>query len=133
VIRIVLVDDDPSARFIIRTILGDEPEAFQIVGETGRASEAMELIDGCAPDVVLLDARMPMIDGYELAAQIRERCPQMGIVMLSSLVDEEVRIRAEAAGIHACVDKGDFDNVPRILREVAGRISQEPGATGAPG
>lgn len=129
----MLVDDDPSARFIIRTILGDEPEDFEIVGETGRSSEAFDLIDGCTPDVVLLDARMPLIDGYELAAQIRDRCPKMGIVMLSSLVDDEVRSRAEAAGIHACVDKGDFDNVPRVLREVAERISQEPGATAAPG
>jgi NarL family two-component system response regulator LiaR len=130
VIRIVLVDDDPSARFIIRTILGDEPDDFEIVSETGRASEAMELIDGCTPDIVLLDARMPLIDGYELAGQIRDRCPQIGLVLLSSFVDEEVRRRAREAGIHACLDKGDFDAVPRVLREVA---SREPGATAAPG
>jgi DNA-binding NarL/FixJ family response regulator len=130
VITLVLVDDDPSARFIIRTILGDEPEDFSILAETGRSSEALALLDEFTPDIVLLDARMPMIDGYQLAAQIHERSPQTGLVLLSSLVDAEVRRLAAEAGIHACVDKGDFDGVPRVLREVA---SRGPGATAAPG
>src|SRR5687768_12449011 len=109
----MLVDDDPSARFLMRTILGDHPEDFDVVSETGHAREAPALLEATSPSVVLLDARMPILDGYELAVQLRAADPGVRLVLLSSYVDEEVRDRARAAGIDACLDKGDFDVVPQ--------------------
>jgi DNA-binding NarL/FixJ family response regulator len=126
----MLVDDDPSARFIMRTILGDFPDEFEIVAETGRAPEAAGLLSESRPEVVLLDARMPLLSGYELAGRLREVDGAVRLVLLTSFVDDEVRSRARQAGIDACMDKGEFDEIPRVVREV---VSQEPGATAAPG
>jgi DNA-binding NarL/FixJ family response regulator len=126
----MLVDDDPSARFLLRTILGDHPDEFEIVAETGRAAEAPGLMREHAPEVVLLDAMMPITNGYELAGQLREVQPPVRLVLLTSYVDDDVRTRAEAASIDACLDKGEFDEVPRVVREV---VSREPGGTAARG
>jgi DNA-binding NarL/FixJ family response regulator len=126
----MLVDDDPSARFLLRTILGDHPEEFEVVAETGRAAEAVELMREHAPDVVLLDAMMPLTDGYEVAGDLREVHPPIRLILLTSFVDEEVLARATTARIDATLDKGEFDAVPRVVREV---VNREPGATGAPG
>jgi DNA-binding NarL/FixJ family response regulator len=114
----MLVDDDPSARFLLRTILGDFPDEFDVVGETGRASEAVALLHDTDADVVLLDAMMPLTDGYELAGHLRRARPGIALVLLTSYVDDEVRERARTAGIDACLDKGEFDEVPRVVREV---------------
>lgn len=125
----MLVDDDPSARFLLRTILGDHPEEFEVVAETGRAAEAAGLMREHAPDVVLLDAMMPITDGYELAGQLLEAQPSIRLVLLTSYVDDDVRARARTAHIHACLDKGEFDEVPRVVRAV---VNLEPGATAGP-
>ena len=128
--RIMLVDDDPSARFLMRTILGDFPDEFDVVAETGRASEALDLLREATPDVVLLDARMPITDGYELAVILRQAHPPIRLILLTAYIDDEVRTRARDAQIDACLDKGEYDEVPRVVREV---VSREPGATAAPG
>ena len=114
----MLVDDDPSARFLMRTILGDFPDEFDIVAETGHAGRALAMMHDAKPDVVLLDARMPITDGYELGAQMLRARPDLQLVLLSAMVDRDVRERAAAAGIHACLDKGAFDQVPNVVREL---------------
>jgi DNA-binding NarL/FixJ family response regulator len=126
----MLVDDDSSARFLMRTILGDFPDEFEIVGETGLAAEALDLMLRSRPDVVLLDARMQLTDGYETATQLLRARPDVHLVLLSAVVDEEVRAQAQAAGIHACLDKGAFDDVPGVIR---GLLSPGPDGSAAPG
>ncbi len=128
-IRIMLVDDDSSSRLLMRTILGDHPDEFEVVAETADAREAVGLLDA-APHVALLDARMPLMDGYEVAERLLEADPAIRLVLLSAHVDEEVRARAQAVGIHACLDKSEFDSIPQYVRDV---VSLEPGATAAPG
>src|SRR5687768_10225431 len=100
-IRVMLVDDDSSARFLLETILGDHPDEFTVVAEVGRASDALECLAETRPDVVLLDARMPMTDGYALAGELLSARPDIRMILLSAMVDEDVRRQARAAGIHA--------------------------------
>ena len=128
-IRIMLVDDDSSSRFLMRTILGDHPDEFEIVAETANAREAVALLDA-EPQVALLDARMPLMDGYELAGLLLEADPAIRLVLMSAHVDEQVRRRARSVGIHACLDKGEFDAIPQYVRQV---VSPEPGASVTPG
>jgi DNA-binding NarL/FixJ family response regulator len=73
---------------------------------------------------------MPLTDGYEVAGHLREAHPPIRLILLTSFVDEEVLARATTARIDATLDKGEFDAVPRVVREV---VSREPGATAAPG
>jgi CheY-like chemotaxis protein len=92
-----------------------------VAGEADGARAALEAIDGVDPDVVVLDAMMPVVDGFEAAPMILERRPGQPIVLCSALVDDAVRARAERAGIAACLSKDEFDDLPRVALELGGR------------
>ena len=116
----MVVDDQPDVRFLVRAVLGEHPD-LEVVAEADGAASALALIAGAAPDVALLDARMPAVDGFELAPQLLEAVPGLRVVVLTSLVDEAVEARARAAGAVACVPKADFDGLAPLIRRVASR------------
>jgi CheY-like chemotaxis protein len=62
-----------------------------------------------------------VVDGFEAAGMILDRRPGMPIMLCSALVDDEVRARAEEAGIATCLSKGDFEAIPRVALRLAGR------------
>lgn len=120
-IRLMVVDDTADVRFLVRATMDDAGQGIEIVAEVDGGRTALERLDSADPDVVLLDARMPLMDGYELAAAILEARPGQPLVLLTSVVDDEIRARARAAGISECVEKGRFDDLPEIVRRAAGR------------
>ena len=119
-VRVLVVDDHADVRFLVRVILGDAGPDVAFAGEAAGAREALEALDTSQPDVVVLDARMPGVDGFEAAGMLLERRPGLAILLCSAIVDDEVRTRAEAAGIAACVSKDHFDAIPRLAVELAG-------------
>jgi CheY-like chemotaxis protein len=120
-VRLMIVDDHADVRYLIRAIVQDAGGGEVVVaGEADGAQSALEAIDGVDPDVVVLDARMPVVDGFEAAPLLLERRPGQKILLCSALVDDTVRARAAAAGIAACVSKDDLEAIPRIARELAG-------------
>ena len=119
-IRVMVVDDQSDVRFLVGVILGEHDD-MQIVAEAPGADEALAALDAAAPDVAVVDARMPRIDGYELTARLLERRPQLLIALLTSIVDEVIEEQARAAGAHACASKADFDALPGVIRSLAGR------------
>jgi two-component system chemotaxis response regulator CheY len=114
----MVVDDQSDIRFLVRAYV--EGRGVDVVAEADGLESALEQIDEAEPDVILLDARMPLIDGFEAAPLIFERRPGVRIVLLSALVDDQVREQAAAAGIHACLSKDQFGSVASTVREVAG-------------
>jgi two-component system nitrate/nitrite response regulator NarL len=80
--RILIVDDHPLARRAIRTMLEDEA-AYIIVGEASNGLEALEACERLNPDVVLLDIRMPGMNGLETTRLIREQYAQIKVIILS--------------------------------------------------
>jgi len=66
---VVIVDDEPPARSRLRQLVGDL-EGFRVVGEASHGEEALELCNTLRPDVVLLDIRMPGVDGLQVASQL---------------------------------------------------------------
>ena len=116
----MIVDDHADVRYLIRAIVQDAGGEVVVAGEADGAQSALEAIDGVDPDVVVLDARMPVVDGFEAAPLLLERRPGQKILLCSALVDDTVRARAAAAGIAACVSKDDLEAIPRIARELAG-------------
>ena len=90
-------------------------------GEASGAGEALAALDALAPDVVVLDARMPLVDGFEAAGMLLARRPGLPILLCSAIVDDDIRSRAEAAGIAACLSKDHFEAIPRVALELAGR------------
>jgi DNA-binding NarL/FixJ family response regulator len=119
-IRVMVVDDASDVRFLVRVILGDH-EDLEIVAEAATAQEALDAFDDAAPDVAIVDARMPMVDGYELSRELLIRRPGFPIALLTSVVDDIIEAEAAAAGVAAVASKADFDALPGIVRRLAGR------------
>jgi CheY-like chemotaxis protein len=118
-VRVMIVDDHADVRFLIRAILDDADEDVVFVGEADGVRAALESIDELDPDVVVLDAVMPAVGGIEAAPMILARRPQQKILLCSALVDDDVRGRAELAGISDCVSKDDMEAIPGIAFRLA--------------
>jgi DNA-binding NarL/FixJ family response regulator len=116
----MIVDDTADVRFLLRAIIDDADEDIAVAGEADGLRAVLDSIDAVDPDVVVLDAVMPVVGGIEAAPLILARRPEQKILLCSALVDDDVRDRAEAAGIAACVSKDDMDAIPRIAVELAG-------------
>jgi DNA-binding NarL/FixJ family response regulator len=119
-VRVMVIDDQADVRFLVGLVLGDHPD-IDLVAEADGAEEALARVAGAAPDVALLDARMPIMDGFELAPRLLEQVPAMRIAVLTSLVDDVIEQRAREAGAHACASKADFDALPDLVRRLAQR------------
>jgi DNA-binding NarL/FixJ family response regulator len=102
-VRIVVADDDPLFARMVRAHVSARPE-FEIVGIATNGLEAVELTDELAPDIVLMDVGMPILDGIEAAQIIRDR-PDPPAVVLVTGEDEESDTRAYTAGAAAYVRK----------------------------
>ncbi|HEV2581712.1 MAG TPA: response regulator transcription factor [Ktedonobacteraceae bacterium] len=118
-IRLVLVDDQPSVRQGLRMRLTVEPD-MTVVGEANNGREAMILVQQLAPDIVLMDVEMPVMDGIEVSAVMHASNPQTAVVMLSIYDDVSTRARARAAGAAAFVHKsGAIEVLLATIRQVA--------------
>jgi DNA-binding NarL/FixJ family response regulator len=103
-LRVLLVEDDAETRGMLRELL--EGEDIAIVGEAGNGSEAVRLAQEHAPDVVLMDVRMPVMDGIEATRIIASSHLSTRVVILSSFDDRVLRQAAADAGAYAYVVKG---------------------------
>ena len=97
VVRVVLVDDDPLVRTGLRLVLGGAPR-LEIVGEAGDGAEGLDVIDRTRPDVVLMDIRMPRMDGLTATRELIGRPDPPKIVVLTTFDADEYVIRALASG-----------------------------------
>jgi CheY-like chemotaxis protein len=119
-VRVLVVDDHADVRFLVRVILGDAGPDVAFAAEAAGAEEALEALESAEPDVVVLDALMPGVDGFETAGMLLERRPGLPILLCSAIVDDVVRTRAEAAGIADCVSKDHFEAIPEMVLRLAG-------------
>ena len=102
-IRIVVADDDPLFPRMVRAHVSARPE-FEVVGIATNGLEALELSDELAPDVILMDVGMPLLDGIEAAQILRDR-PDPPAVVLITGDDGASAARAYTAGVAAYVRK----------------------------
>jgi DNA-binding NarL/FixJ family response regulator len=119
-IRVMVVDDQSDVRFLIGVILGDHAD-MRIVAEAASAAEALDRFDEAEADVAIVDLRMPAVDGLELCGQLLARRPDLPIAILTSMVDEYIEAQALGAGARLCASKEDFDQLPQVVRTLAGR------------
>ena len=95
--RVVVVDDQELMRRGLTMLLGTE-DGVSVVGEAGDGHAALAVIAATAPDIVLTDARMPVMDGVSLAAAVREAYPELPVVILTTFDDDDLVQRALGAG-----------------------------------
>jgi DNA-binding NarL/FixJ family response regulator len=103
-LRVLIVDDDEAVRNVLADVLAEE--GMEIAGCAGNAIEGVSLALTHSPDIVILDFRMPGLNGIEAARQIRDGDASVRVVLLSAYDDPTLHERARAAGASAFLSKG---------------------------
>ncbi|QKE83492.1 response regulator transcription factor [Arthrobacter sp. NEB 688] len=96
-IRLLVVDDHPVVRAGMVAVLGEEPD-LDVVGEAGNGAEALALVPRLTPDVVLMDLRMPVMDGAEATARLRSMPSAPQVLVLTTYDTDADIVRAVEAG-----------------------------------
>ncbi|MBI5856166.1 MAG: response regulator transcription factor [Sphingobacteriales bacterium] len=97
-IKLLVAEDHSIVREGIVSLLQAEP-SFEVVATAGNGKEVVELLSRYEPDVCLLDISMPLMDGMETASWIREKKPQIKIIMLTTYNDKEIVSEMIHAGV----------------------------------
>ena len=129
-IRVVIAEDEAIIRMVLRETL--EEEGYEVVGETGRGDEVVDLVRNLQPDLAVLDVKMPGADGLSAAATITEE-KLCAVLMLTAFSQREIIEQARDAGALAFLVKPfqRSDLVPAIevaigrfreLRDLTGEI-----------
>jgi len=96
-VSVLIVDDQRLVREGVASLLGIQ-EGIIVVGTAVDGKQAVEMASSHLPDVVLMDVRMPVMDGIEATALIKERLPGCQVVMLTTFDDDETIVKALQAG-----------------------------------
>ena len=96
-LRVLIVDDHPVVRVGLKTLL-ESNRRFVVSGMASSAEEAIEEVTRCVPDVVLMDLRMPQVEGVEAILQLRRLQPSLRILVLTNYEQDEYILRALQAG-----------------------------------
>jgi DNA-binding NarL/FixJ family response regulator len=96
-VRVLVVDDQQLVREGVASLLSIQP-GIEVVGMAANGKEAIERAAALSPDVVLMDVRMPELDGVAAVAVLRRRAPASRVVMLTTFDDEEYVVQALRAG-----------------------------------
>jgi DNA-binding NarL/FixJ family response regulator len=127
--RVLLVDDHALLRTGVANIINQEPD-LRVVAEAGNGLEAIEAYEQHRPDVMLLDLRMPVLEGVEVVRRVRERDPGARVIVLTTYDTDDEITRALKAGAKAYVLKDiSADNLVSCIRDVlAGKTYIAPAA-----
>ncbi|MFF1477288.1 response regulator [Streptomyces sp. NPDC058301] len=129
-IRLLVVDDDPLVRAGLTFMLGGRDD-LEIVGEASDGSQVEELADRLRPDVVLMDIRMPNVDGLTATESLRARPDAPEVIVLTTFHADEQVVRALRAGAAGFVlkDTAPAEIVAAVRRVAAGEPVLSPAVT----
>jgi two-component system, NarL family, response regulator NreC len=126
-IRILLADDHTVVRKGLRLLL-ESQTGFQVVAEAGDGRQAVTLAEQAAPDVVVMDVAMPILNGIEAARQIVSKQPHPEVVFLSMHSDESYVLRALKAGARGYLlkDSAEYDLINAVKAVTEGKAYFSP-------
>ncbi|OHE63375.1 MAG: DNA-binding response regulator, partial [Treponema sp. GWB1_62_6] len=117
-IRVAVVDDQELVRDSLRILLSAQAD-LEVVGIGKDGYDALKLVDSLKPDVVLLDIRMPIMDGVEATAMLKKRSPGTSIIILTTFDDDEYVLKAIKNGASGYLLKSaDMDELAEAIRTV---------------
>jgi DNA-binding NarL/FixJ family response regulator len=120
-VRVILVEDNDIFRETLELLFGLRDE-IDVVGSVNMGDSAPALVAELKPDVVLMDYRMPGLNGAEATRAVLDAWPGTSVVCLSASVTAQEVNEVLAAGAVACVTKDeDFDRLVKTVQEAAGR------------
>ncbi|GAA1017615.1 DNA-binding response regulator [Acrocarpospora pleiomorpha] len=128
-VRVLVVDDQQLIRESIASLLDIQP-GITVVGMAGDGRAAVDLVLTLSPDVVLMDVRMPTMDGIEAVAVLRDRAPACRVVMLTTFDDEEYVVAALRAGASGYLlkDRPSRELADAVRLAHAGVVQFDPAA-----
>lgn len=129
-IRLLIVDDDPLVRSGLAMILGGTP-TLTVVGQAADGRAGLAAVDELEPDVVLIDIRMPVMDGIEATVALTARKSPPKVIVLTTFDADDYVMRALAAGASGFLlkDTAPEDIVAAIHRVAAGEPMLSPSVT----
>jgi len=118
-LRVVLADDHPVVRDGLRALLGSL-DGFEVVGEAADGEAAVREVQLTHPDVVMMDVRMPVLDGVAATRRIRVACPATAVLVLTMHDDDATVLTAMQAGARGYLLKdAEQDEIVAAIRAVA--------------
>ncbi|WMI82694.1 response regulator [Anaerotignum sp. MB30-C6] len=115
--KIVVVDDSPFSVAMISKILGEK--GFEVIGSANSLQEAVEVVSTLKPDLVTMDMTMPDADGLACTRAIREIDPNLKVIIISSMMDEEILRKAKKEKISGYIQKPvDGDELSLLIRRI---------------
>ena len=126
--RVMLVDDHSIMRDLLRDALEGTGE-YQVVAQAADGAEALRMVEEIAPDVIVMDVIMPVMDGIEACREITDRLPETRVLMLTASNEQEAVVRSIAAGATGYLQKySGKEQLLATLREVAQGEFRIPGS-----
>jgi DNA-binding NarL/FixJ family response regulator len=122
-IRILLVEDNDVFREALELLFGLRSDVV-VVASVGDGSDAVAACAEHAPDVVLMDYRMPGLDGVQATRAVREACPQAAVVVLTASANMREQDALREAGAVACLSKSqELDQIVEAIFAAVGRLA----------
>ena len=120
-IRVVLAEDNDVFRSSLELMFSLRPQV-EVVAAVGDGRAALSACEQHRPDVLLMDYRLPGLDGIELARIVRERVPRVAVICLTASGTEATFDALRAAGARECLEKHQtFDEIVGAVERAAGR------------
>lgn len=121
-IRVFVIDDTPEMLRLLEQVLALDD--FEVVGSASNGAAALPEVNEADPDVVVIDYKMPGIDGLVTAGLILEERPDQAIILYTAYLDDILERKATKAGIALCVEKAEgILTLERDIRRLAGERS----------
>lgn len=109
-IRILIVDDNPTVRRYLRAVL-EQQESWRVSGEARSGTEALQRVSEAPPDLIVMDYRMPDLNGLDVAKRIANTFPKIPILMVTLHLSKQLADAAREAGVRGACAKQDIGSV----------------------
>jgi CheY-like chemotaxis protein len=113
-VKVMVVDDTDHVRRMLTSMLS--LDGFEIVSEVASGAAALEAVEEADPDIVVIDYKMPGMDGLETARGIRRRRPAQAMILYTAYIDDTLEREAAEAGISLCI--GKVEGLASLEREI---------------
>lgn len=114
-VRVLIVDDTDHVRVMLAEML--RLDGFEIAGEASSGHDAIDMARATPPDVIVMDLKMPGMDGITATSEIRQFAPTVPVILYTAYLDDQIEQRAAAAGVTACI--GKIEGIDSLEREIS--------------